>query len=83
MCKSYRDSVAKAVLKVRTIRPTPLDRLPQLAVHVQTGYVADKLPESVKTMYELAVKLQILSRIHCRLWTATYQGNCPVTVRGG
>ena len=30
--------------------PTPLDRVPHLAVHVQMGYVADELLESVKIM---------------------------------
>ncbi len=44
------------------MRPTPLDRLPQLLVHVQIGYVADELTESVKIIYELAVKLQLVSR---------------------
>lgn len=29
------------------MRPTPLDRLPQLVVHVHIGYVAEELVESV------------------------------------
>ena len=49
------------------MRPTPLDRLPQSEVHVQTGNVADELCESVKIMNEFAVR----------------HGNWPVTVRGG
>ena len=49
------------------MRPTPLDRLPQSEVHVQIGYVADELCESVKIIYEFAVR----------------HGNRPVTVRGG
>lgn len=49
-----------------TIRPTPLDILPQSEVHVQTGYVAEELCESVKIIYEFSVR----------------HGNCPVTVRG-
>ena len=66
------------------MRPTPLETLPQLVVQVQIGYVADELAESLKIMYELAVKLQLLSRIHCNSCsTGNYQGNCPVTVSGG
>ncbi len=49
------------------MRPMPLDRLPHSEVHVQTGYVVDELCESVKIIYELAVR----------------HGNWPVTVRGG
>ena len=49
------------------MRPTPLDRLPTLEVHVQIGYVAEELCESVKMIYEFAVR----------------HGNWPVTVRGG
>lgn len=49
------------------MRPTPLDRLPQSEVHVQTGNVADELCESVKIINEFAVR----------------HGNWPVTVRGG
>lgn len=45
------------------MRPTPLDELPQAAVHVQIGYVAYELAESVKIMYELAVKLRFSQQI--------------------
>ena len=47
--------------------PTPFDREPQSEVQVQIGYIADELCESVKIMYEFAVR----------------HGNWPVTVRGG
>lgn len=48
------------------MRPTPLDKMPQSEVHVQTGYVADELCESVKIIYEFAIR----------------HGKWPVTVRG-
>ena len=49
------------------MRPTPLDKVPQSEVHVQIGYVADELWESIKMIYEFAAR----------------HGNRPVTVRGG
>ena len=38
----------RTISEEHTMIPTPLERLPQLAVHVQIGYVADELAESVK-----------------------------------
>lgn len=63
-CTSY---VPVVVVAGNTMRPTPLERLPQSEVHVHIGYVADELCESVKIIYEFEVR----------------HGNWPVTVRGG
>lgn len=63
-CTSYLPVV---VVAGNTMRPTPLERLPQSEVHFHTGYVAEELCESVKIKYEFAAR----------------HGNWPVTVRGG
>lgn len=63
MCKHSLIFGTGGIIEARTMRPTPLDRLPQLVVHVQIGYVADELVESVKIIYELAVKLDLLSKV--------------------
>lgn len=48
-------------MHVQTMRPTPLDKLPQLEIHIHTGYVADELCESVKITYEFDVRLAFIS----------------------
>lgn len=52
-CTSY---VPVVVVAGNTMRPTPLERLPQSEVHVHIGYVADELCESVKIIYEFEVR---------------------------
>lgn len=47
-CTSY---IPVVMVAGKTMRPTPLDKLPQSEVHIQTRYVADEL-ESVKIKYE-------------------------------